>query len=601
MGLKHYVLVLVPLVLVLLMTMPASAEQLAKVEIFEGNTLNESLTVLKDCWIELGGGKEVKVPSIEFYYSGVDNARYQRGTKTVNITSFVGSSYSVVYPYSSHRIYNAGDNVVINLNTTLGSAEVHLYTVRTYPTEVKNAIEQAIDGDTSTLRNLLSNAYDYTTFQLSNGRGSTTLSNVPAGDYVVVALLNASSDRNVTLVAATAFTVLEHGSTLSVPSTVQRSSSYLDGTFSIVGGSESASYRYVVALIKEDRVAKFTLTSDGTKATTDLKLNDATLVQGFRVGGVGLNNVNADTVTDWLNDAFGGYISVATTSTGTSFDFSLVVQDLPAGSYYLYAAAWNSTNSSQRVVAFNWTEVNIVTVTPTTTTPTPTTTTTATPRPPAGGGGGGGGGGGAPLPGAVPGVVGPYITIKAGEEGVFKLSYSTFLDVYVKSITFKPEEDTDIKVTIKRYMEAPEGVPALPNTAFYLEVDLQMSWETKVSGEIEFAVPRSLIAEKGFDPDNVIVKMLRYDNGWKELETKFVGSDEEYNYYVASTPGFSFFAVKLESPAVTTTVSTTTTATATTAAVTTTPAKPWWAIPGFEAVFAIAGLLGVAYLLRRRG
>jgi PGF-CTERM protein len=36
------------------------------------------------------------------------------------------------------------------------------------------------------------------------------------------------------------------------------------------------------------------------------------------------------------------------------------------------------------------------------------------------------------------------------------------------------------------------------------------------------------------------------------------------------------------------------------AEVTPTRKKPWWKIPGFTAVFAIAGLLAVAYVLMRR-
>ncbi|MEM2325302.1 MAG: PGF-CTERM sorting domain-containing protein, partial [Archaeoglobaceae archaeon] len=88
--------------------------------------------------------------------------------------------------------------------------------------------------------------------------------------------------------------------------------------------------------------------------------------------------------------------------------------------------------------------------------------------------------------------------------------------------------------------------------------------------------------------------------------TKFIGSDGKYNYYEAETTSFSYFAAQLkplETPKPTTPVATppvtTPVATPTTPVATPTPTpKPF--IPGFEAIFAIAGLVAIAYLLRRK-
>ncbi|MEM4539999.1 MAG: PGF-CTERM sorting domain-containing protein, partial [Archaeoglobaceae archaeon] len=80
------------------------------------------------------------------------------------------------------------------------------------------------------------------------------------------------------------------------------------------------------------------------------------------------------------------------------------------------------------------------------------------------------------------------------------------------------------------------------------------------------------------------------------------GSDGKYNYYEATTESFSLFAAvlkPLETPIQTTPVTPTTPPTIVVTTPTTTPAeKPF--IPGFEAIFAIAGLLAVSYLIRRK-
>ncbi|MDK2795567.1 MAG: hypothetical protein PWQ58_766, partial [Archaeoglobaceae archaeon] len=345
-------------IILLLLLATAAASELGNVSI-DG----ESLAILKDCWIELDGGKEVKIPAITFEYSGVPSANYTKNGKTVKINSSVGESYSVTYPYTSHRVYLDGDNVILNFNTTLSNKQIYVYTLRTYPMQVKEAIEKALDGNTTFLKGLLERAYNNTTVNLNDtGKDSLTLYNVPAGDYVVVALENESSEASNTqasntLIAATAFTVLEHDSTLDVPRTIT-TGQYLEGYFNI-STSSTANYRYIVALVDESVTAKFKLTSDGTKATTNLMLNNAKLVEGFKVAGVGLKNVNASKVVNLLNEAFGDKISVAEDKSGKVYSFRLITEGLPAGKYLLYAAAWNLSNPSQRVVAFNWTEIEI--------------------------------------------------------------------------------------------------------------------------------------------------------------------------------------------------------------------------------------------------
>ncbi len=113
------------------------------------------------------------------------------------------------------------------------------------------------------------------------------------------------------------------------------------------------------------------------------------------------------------------------------------------------------------------------------------------------------------------------------------------------------------------------------------------------------------------DPENVIPELNESNNNL----TKSVTVSSKGKYVAPPPAGGGGYVI---TPAVTTTVPTTTATTipttvvttipttattvttATTAVTTATTAKPGWRIPGFEAIFAIAGLLAAAYLLRRR-
>ncbi|MEM2271722.1 MAG: PGF-pre-PGF domain-containing protein, partial [Archaeoglobaceae archaeon] len=129
-----------------------------------------------------------------------------------------------------------------------------------------------------------------------------------------------------------------------------------------------------------------------------------------------------------------------------------------------------------------------------------------------------------------------------------------------------------------------------------------LSTKANLSGRIQFGIPIEEIKAKGFDPNLVAVILLKWNGKqWIELPTKFLSSDGKYNYYEATTESFSLFAAVLkpsEAP-IQTTPSISVATPETTQPIATTPAeKPF--IPGFEAIFAIAGLLAVSYLIRRK-
>jgi len=337
-----YLLILLPLLLIL----PASAEPLVKVGI-SNNSYYENLTVLKPWdggnWIKMTGGSEVKIPNIKMVYNGINSTQYTKDGKTIKITTNEiqkNQDYIVNYPFTKHPVYYQEDTVTAEILGTsdLAGKTAYVYLVRTYPTQLKNALASAVDGDTQPLRNLLNSAIKEEQVHLdANGDATVSFGSLSPGDYVVVALLNKSTDANVTFVSATAFEVLEHKSKLNVDTTITRSSKdeikYLEGKFDILGGDDNAKYTYVAVLIRKDAEITLKLTSGGTKATTNLTAKvgsasqEAKLVEAFKVAGIGLNKINATTVKDWLNafpsDTVG--FSVDRGVTGKTYNFKTLL------------------------------------------------------------------------------------------------------------------------------------------------------------------------------------------------------------------------------------------------------------------------------------
>lgn len=224
------------------------------------------------------------------------------------------------------------------------------------------------------------------------------------------------------------------------------------------------------------------------------------------------------------------------------------------------------------------------------------TTTAPTPKPAVGGGGGGGG----VLP-APKAFTTRYIEAEAEEEKRFEVPYDSFLDTNVVAIIFKPEENTDVRFKVEKLKGLPASIPAPERALLFLKIDMDMSRETKLSGAIEFAVERAAIAEKGFDPDKAEVVLMRYVEGWEELKTEFLRSDEKYNYYRAEIESFSIFAAAVKSVVTPTTPPVTETTTTPTATTTATPAAPPGAWTWIPAIIAIVLVIAIIVALRRAG
>ena len=495
----------------------------------------ESLTLLdpKDGnWIEMLGGREAMIPSINFVYSGINSTQYEKGGKIINITApeiSKNEDYSVSYPFRNHPFYYKGDEVVVKVRVEDGleGKQAYLYVIKTYPTELKDAIASAFDGDTERLRNLLENATLNESITLPQSTPLPLETSFDPGDYVVVVTLN-ESDRNITLISASTFQVLEHKSSIDVENVKRSSISdyiFLHGNFTHQGNG-CANYTYVAALINKNVSLEFRLESDGTKTTTDLKANDAVLVKSFRIAGIGLEKINATTVYNWIRDIFppNSASLEKETKTGNSFEFSLPLEGLLDGTYYLNVGAWNVSNSSQRLVAFSQEEIKIITLSVKSDKP------LELPEPPE-----------------------KPIEIIVEEEKpcmiiINNVTPSSTITLEIKQSAFSrinislKDNVSHLHINITKKNPAELKIKAGGKVCEYLDIETGITEDDIQEALIRFEVTRSWLNEQGVSKEDVVLQRLQHGE-WQSILTKIVGETEDKIIYESAINGLSIFAI----------------------------------------------------------
>jgi methanogen extracellular protein (TIGR04279 family) len=326
-------------------------------------------------WIVLKGGTPVKLPSpLTFGYHGINSTSYVSNGKTINITANVenNTDHIIEYPYGKHPMLTnvSGKNdldIEFYGSPDFANMGVDVYLVRTSPSSLKNAFDAAAKGDTSSFRNLLSSSYEISLNKSLNNSGDMNMSfgGVDAGDYVMFVLLNTSyltGANDLSILSATTFQVLEYDSVMSAPAMV-KSDSNVEVSMSLMNASD-ASYTYGALLIHKNAYrAAVRLEFNGTKAGTNLMINDADLIKGYKIAGVGLSNVNKTIATDLINDTIGannGAVTVKTTGKNST-SILLVTDGLKNGNYVLIVGVYKS---GENLVAFGQSDVTISSGTP---------------------------------------------------------------------------------------------------------------------------------------------------------------------------------------------------------------------------------------------
>ena len=317
-------------------------------------------------WIKLVGGTTVKIPELTLRYSGVSSATYMREGRTIKIDSHF-SSKEVTYPLTQHQVYRKGDTITLTFygSESLAGEKVDIRLIKASPLQLRDAAAKAFKGDISDLKSLVDNpVWNKTDVELnSTGDYTTTLEAPDPGDYIL-AIVKETTDTNsyeLRIYSATIVEVLDYGIDVDAPSTVA------GGNIAYVkvnlDAPESATgYRYGALIIHEDAYdLQMNLLTDGTVPGTNLTTNGATLLNGtadtrtFLIAGVGLNNIDAETISNIIKKAVeANKMSVSYTEITEKNSATIPLMtdsSMPTGKYILLVAVWE-LQTGNRIVAF---------------------------------------------------------------------------------------------------------------------------------------------------------------------------------------------------------------------------------------------------------
>jgi PGF-pre-PGF domain-containing protein len=119
----------------------------------------------------------------------------------------------------------------------------------------------------------------------------------------------------------------------------------------------------------------------------------------------------------------------------------------------------------------------------------------------------------------------------------------------VASVSFTPSGDTDsqISVDVSGIESPPEDIEPTEGDPDYVEIEVDGATEVDVEqAQIVFSKTRSWVKDRQASPSDVVLK--RYSEGrWQSLETEQISSNSSAYTFRAETPGFSVFAVAVES------------------------------------------------------
>jgi len=125
---------------------------------------------------------------------------------------------------------------------------------------------------------------------------------------------------------------------------------------------------------------------------------------------------------------------------------------------------------------------------------------------------------------------------------------------FVKELKIKVKKKIeDVIVEVKQLKELPKEIAKPPGLVYVcIEIEVTAEPGTVEEGEITFNVSKEWLAENNIDKTTVVL-MKYVDGQWIPLDTRIIGEDDQYVYYVAKTPAFSIYAITAETGKATTT------------------------------------------------
>ena len=261
-------------------------------------------------WIELSGGTvDITLPYLSIQYNGVEDTTYTKTGDVAIDTDPVFSGDAVVYPFDSHPLYIVGDTVEYKLwgSASLTGDVDFLAIYVDDPIDYENAISDLYNGDNDAFEALLDTGtvVTSTTFDV-NGDATGTSPAGTAGDYILLALYETGSTTF--LYSATIVEIVDGGLTATVPVDEIDEGDDLDIDLTY-GGASTGTMVYGAVMIRESAYQAIAqMTSSGSVASTEVTVNDATVVDGsggsFSLFAGGFGGFDTDAITDFMSQAF---------------------------------------------------------------------------------------------------------------------------------------------------------------------------------------------------------------------------------------------------------------------------------------------------------
>jgi len=177
-----------------------------------------------------------------------------------------------------------------------------------------------------------------------------------------------------------------------------------------------------------------------------------------------------------------------------------------------------------------------------------TITWTVTPKPNNHGGGGSSGGGGGSGGGGIT-TAEPFANIlkferqdadlKRGSAVPYTFTSPVF-SIYQVLVTGK-ENEGQVGIRIERLKDVSALVSRMPAGIIYANENIWIGSKRIDSVVLRFRVNNSWITENSLEKTDI--KLLRFDNGWKKLDTKEINSNSTYTYFESGSSGLSSFAI----------------------------------------------------------
>jgi methanogen extracellular protein (TIGR04279 family) len=311
-------------------------------------------------WIHLSGGKEIQLPQpLSFTYNGPNTLQKAGATIKLKSESDKEKNTKIVftYPYSTHPFYTEDQKVTMGFNgsSAFKKQKVDIYLVKSVDVPcVKKVLIGVMNDKTKNVEEALGNCTSYTKVSATLDKNGDLLEPISfgclkPGSYGIVMTLADQKDKKEKsekkdeskVLSATVFEVVNYELKADAADTLKEGDN-LDVDLCLKDAPAEKNVTYGAVLIKKDAYkADINLSTNGTRAGTDLFINDIGIVRDLGINSTNYKSkLSQSELSNEIQALIGegnGTISIGAKNQNT---LSLTTFDLLPGDYILFTGAY---------------------------------------------------------------------------------------------------------------------------------------------------------------------------------------------------------------------------------------------------------------------